>query len=323
MTTLEDAARELTNSRYLNLVAFAILYYDYGLTISEEVARYWFTGGFTWMAFLFFAVRYLSVFGHLPVIFHVFSSYDGQGPLCVDSNNLFEQRLTHSQVIVGILLIVRTYALYNRNRWVLGVTVGIAISGAVVACWAVLTPHGPPPPTVSDAACNVNLSDLQGIYFAIAWSGMLFFDCLIFGLTVARSIVLSRTARRTLFDIMLRDGAIYFACMAGANLWNIITFIVLQPSLKGVPTIFTNVISTTLISRLMLNIRDPRILQQSRTFTTTTDNSAGPLTRDLPFYSTLYPDVGDMSMPVTPNPESPANLNSYELHPLNDRGDHG
>lgn len=42
--------------------------------------------------------------------------------------------------------------------------------------------------------------------FAIAWSGMLVFDGWIFALTLVRGIILSRRARRTLFDIMLRDG---------------------------------------------------------------------------------------------------------------------
>ncbi|THH31003.1 hypothetical protein EUX98_g3189 [Antrodiella citrinella] len=138
------------------------------------------------------------------------------------------------QALVATLLIVRTYALYNRDRKILGLMKPEYVFGQ----WAVLTPHGPTPPQPIGVGCNVNLSDLQGIF---AWSIMLLFDCLIFGLTLVRAICLSRTVRRTLFDIMLRDGTMYFACMAGANLGNIVTFLVCPPGLKGVPTTFTNV----------------------------------------------------------------------------------
>lgn len=48
---------------------------------------------------------------------------------------LFNPRyLTVLRSATLVLLIVRTYALYNRNRWVLGTTAGYAISGASVAC---------------------------------------------------------------------------------------------------------------------------------------------------------------------------------------------
>lgn len=325
MSTLEDAARDLIISRYLNLVAFAILYYDYGLTLSLEYERYWFNK-FTWTVFLFFLVRYSSIIGHIPVILDVF--IDEAGSLCSVMLLYHQIFAIVIQVFVGVLLIVRTYALYNRNRWVLGVTVGVAISGATVACWAVLIPHGSPPSQPGDEGCNVDLSNLQGLYFAIAWGSLLVFDCLIFALTFVRAITLSQIARRTLFDIMLRDGTLYFACMAGANLGNIVTFILCSPGLKGVPTIFTNVISTTLISRLMLNIRDPKLLSRARSQTTTVSNSAGPLTRtdNLPFYSTLYPIAGDISTPVSGSArriDQTYNSESFELHFLDGRGERG
>ncbi|KAH8101874.1 hypothetical protein BXZ70DRAFT_932266, partial [Cristinia sonorae] len=321
-----DAAQELCLQRYLNLVAFAILYYDYGLTASQEYERYWFTGTFTWTALLFFVMRYISVFGHVPVIAHIF--LDDEGPLC-SAMLLYHQILAMLiQLLVGILLVVRTYALYNRNRWVLFGTLTVGLSGIGVAAWAILFPHGQSTIRTPGSGCDMSLSQVQGTYFAIAWGAMLVFDALIFALTVCRAFVHSRKARGSLFGIMLRDGSIYFGCMAGANLGNIITFIICSPGLKGVPTILTNVLSTTLISRLMLNIRDPKVLERTRSLTTQTStyNAAGHLSQvdNLPFYSTLFRLTGDVSAPLTQFSQhtrrselpTPAVTDYYELRPV-------
>jgi hypothetical protein len=51
---------------------------------------------------------------------------------------------------------------------------------------------------------------------AIAWSTLLIFDCMIFGLTLFKSLTSLRTTGRrteTLFHVLLRDGAIYFGCV--------------------------------------------------------------------------------------------------------------
>jgi len=42
--------------------------------------------------------------------------------------------------------------------------------------------------------------------FAIAWTGMLIFDLLVFGMTLYKSIVLPRSNRGNILDIFLRDG---------------------------------------------------------------------------------------------------------------------
>lgn len=49
----------------------ALLYYDFILTIPQEVERYW-TGRLTWPSFLFFLNRYTAVLGHIPVIAEFF-----------------------------------------------------------------------------------------------------------------------------------------------------------------------------------------------------------------------------------------------------------
>lgn len=46
-----------------------------------------------------------------------------------------------------------------------------------------------------------------------------------------------------------------------SNLANILTFFLGDTRIRGVVTTFTNVISSTMLSRLMLNIRDPKLVR--------------------------------------------------------------
>lgn len=55
-------------------LALAILYYDYFLTIGIEFERYWRLRPFKWNwgIALFFFVRYVGVWGHIPVLISSF-----------------------------------------------------------------------------------------------------------------------------------------------------------------------------------------------------------------------------------------------------------
>ncbi|KAI1790905.1 hypothetical protein LXA43DRAFT_890166 [Ganoderma leucocontextum] len=104
-------------------ISFTILYFDFFLTLPAEVDRYW-TGGRSWASFFFFVNRYMSVICHVPVIYEFF------WPM---PESLYHQLLVAvTQVVVGVLLMLRTYALYNRNRQVIFLlSVICAIGGAV------------------------------------------------------------------------------------------------------------------------------------------------------------------------------------------------
>lgn len=54
-----------------------------------------------------------------------------------------------------------------------------------------------------------------------------------------------------------------------SNLANILTFFLGDARIRGVVTTFTNVISSTMLSRLMLNIRDPKLVRTPLSTTVT------------------------------------------------------
>ncbi|KAI0665124.1 hypothetical protein C8Q70DRAFT_1049293 [Cubamyces menziesii] len=113
--------------------------------------------------------------------------------------------------------------------------------------------------------CDLSLTNTQGIHLSLAWGAMLWFDTTIFLLTLIRALRMRSHLPGGLLHIMFRDGTIYYGIMVASNVSNIITFMVTRSGspLKGTNTTLTNVLSTTLTSRLILNLRSPD-LQRSR-----------------------------------------------------------
>jgi len=267
MTTAEDALGQLNIDLYLQVIALSILYYDYLLTITSEIERYWIPLArgssprdvFTWTTFLFLVTRYLGIFGHIPVGMEMFwQKHTSFCSVLVTYHQFFSIVV---QILIGVLLILRTYALYSRSKWVLWLTCSLTALAIGIGAYAIVQIHtsAPPDPLPINLGCNDTISTTQGHCIAMAWSGMLLFDIVVFILTLRKAVALGKSGRRTLTDIFFRDGTVYFGCMAIANLSNILTYLLGPPLIKGLTTTLTNVVSLILISHLMLNIRDPKL----------------------------------------------------------------
>ncbi|KAI0772475.1 hypothetical protein BD413DRAFT_474668 [Trametes elegans] len=269
MSAAASAARLLiiAESNHINRVfaaiAFGVLWFDFVLTIPLEVGRYW-TGGLSWASTFYFLNRYMSVLSHIPVVVEFFAIM----PECRKLQVYHQILAAFTQFIVAVLLILRTYALYTRNRKVVYLLGAICAVGGAVSVWAIVSVHNLHLQSFQDFAvytgCDLTLSEKQGYYLAAAWSPILVFDTTVFSLTLVQALRVGRTWSHSLFHVMLRDGTIYFGILVVCYICNILTYIVkgrLQPVYKGVSTTLTNVISTTLITRLMLNIRDPKLVE--------------------------------------------------------------
>ncbi|KAI6011351.1 hypothetical protein EDC04DRAFT_776187 [Pisolithus marmoratus] len=173
------------------------------------------------------------------------------------------------QIIGGIVMIIRVYALYKKSRRVLLFLVSVILAGVGVGFWAVLSPLPvtarlvPTPPL--RIGCNIPITYEEAERLAITWSGQLAFDAIVFVLTSWRTLHGRKPGNRTLLDTFIRDGVLYFGLMTGANAANITAFLVCNTSAtKPLVSEFTNLISSTMVSRLMLNLRDPKNLMFSQ-----------------------------------------------------------
>jgi len=245
-------------NRYCALVSFTILYLDYCSTLPGEVERFWERFTWSWASALFLVNRYLSILGAIPVLLEYFG--DISEARCRRLQYFHQYYAFLAQATVGALLVIRTYALYGKDKRILALMLGTCILVGAVSIWSIITDKSASTTVITShvPGCDLSLSDQQGRRLAFAWSLMLVIDTLIFILTVVKTARVNGVLKSSnLFNLMLRDGAFYYGIMMMTNIANIVTLVVVAPTAKGLWTTPTNVISSVLISRLMLRMRKP------------------------------------------------------------------
>ncbi|KAJ3544061.1 hypothetical protein NM688_g5783 [Phlebia brevispora] len=239
-----------------------------------------------------------------------------------------------SQICIATMLGLQTAALYNCRKWVEGLLLTIFFGAIVVACWSLtIWFDDDMPPEPGFPGCNIALSRFQGIGFAIAWSSMLFFAVIVFILTLVKAIILQNIfpAHMTLFSMILRDGAMYFGVIAGSCVCSIVlclgnrvgaislfSKVTRLIALEACPPQFdgdaneyvgfvhftakhqtieysTCSLATVLICRLMLNLRDPKLMRHPH-------HLVDPTSRGIPLPTTMETPVPMTS--VLPVPDS-------------------
>ncbi|KAJ7848664.1 hypothetical protein B0H14DRAFT_893970 [Mycena olivaceomarginata] len=255
---------ELNVNVYFAIISLTILLYDYGLTVRDEIRGYWGTRT-TWPSVLFYINRYGSMVGNsVPIIMGNFWTTRNFDPhkvqTCRKVQTYHQYFSILAQIFVAGLLIMRTYALYERSRRVLILTTGIAVAAVAVGAY-ILTSAKSSSVDFSgvyvDVGCASGLDEIESRRIGFGWIGMLVFDIAIFSLTAWKALAHSREERGRggLFTILIRDGSIFFFVIVASNGGNILSFFYAGPYTRGVATTFTNVISSVMVSRLMLNLR--------------------------------------------------------------------
>ncbi|EPS96482.1 hypothetical protein FOMPIDRAFT_47930, partial [Fomitopsis schrenkii] len=201
---------------YLHLVGMTIFYYDYALTFGDEYTRIWKQRA-TRSNYLFFLNRYLTFFGDVAVNVGNFYSFKTTHVSMLCSQYAFYRQalLIFAQVVVCIILYLRTSALYSHSRPVSCLILGVGLSLAGLAIYAVVGQHS----TISlSGGCHTASSrityvsrllymSLSGL--AVAWESLFVFDCMIFSLTMYKTWKhrqMLRNDRLNLVTMMSRDG---------------------------------------------------------------------------------------------------------------------
>ncbi|KAJ7466794.1 hypothetical protein B0H11DRAFT_2047689 [Mycena galericulata] len=246
-----DVQTEVNLAYYLNASAFTLLFYDYFLTFEWEISRYW-GSKITWPTVLFFLNRYGTLLGNIPPVIQTFWTTPSTPQKSASYHQYF---LIGTQAVVAALLILRTYALYERDNRVLAFMLVICGGAGGVCIWRSLVDGKSALQANNlglDVGCTYAITAPQSFGLIIAWVALVLFDCTIFFLTLYMALSRRSTGAR-LLTVLLRDGTPDFV-MVISNASNILTF---ADYTRGVATTFANTISSIMISRLMLNLRDP------------------------------------------------------------------
>ncbi|KAJ7254543.1 hypothetical protein C8J57DRAFT_1722098 [Mycena rebaudengoi] len=297
---------QLNANYYFNSASFTILFYEYFLTLDREVSRFWGTAfTFTWANMLFFANRYGTLicreYSRRRPIFldHPQHAWENCGDVrCLHLELYHQYFVIVTQILVAAMLILRTYALYEHNKRLLAVMLIITSVVIIVGLWAVIAGKGVDTSNNLPLyiGCNYPVGQPQGISQASAWAGVAVFDCMIFFLTLNKVFHRHRDGMG-LITVLLRDGSVYFGVMVISEVSNILTLVLGSPYTRGFATTFTSIISSIMISRLMLNLRDPALAHQSGRHSRGTTTRMG--THDIRFVAP--PDVPQLDTDASTN----------------------
>ncbi|KAL5505052.1 hypothetical protein ACEPAH_7715 [Sanghuangporus vaninii] len=256
VAALATTARHLTAAKMFSLACCVMLYFDILITFGDEVEKIW-KQRFTFATVLWFMNRYLSPLGYVVIIasFHM----DWPKSVC-DRYVLYPEILkVFTAAAIGVIFILRLYSIYGGSMVVLVTFSVLLVAELVVKIWAFTdgTSVNLPPGLVG---CILTGRGDSNDRFVFTWVAELAFDSIVFIATLSRTFIIYRRHRQgaaiPLIKIMMRDGIIYFLVIFVANVVTMVLFITLPPDLKAVNASFSTLITSLMVSRLILNLRN-------------------------------------------------------------------
>ncbi|KAH9963064.1 hypothetical protein BJV74DRAFT_799741 [Russula compacta] len=214
-----NAAEYVWINSLLSISAAAILYYEYLLTLPREIQFLWPPHNkLGWFTFACLLNRYLPVLGHIPILASYFMIMNGDSTAPeFDQLQFCEGLHVYDEWFV---MLMQTHAV--SALLFLGAA---SVVTATSALFASRRAGGETIPVLSNfAGCSQFTPSVGGKFAAIAWTGVLLSDCVIFSLTLYKAFTMGSGIK--LLNVIVRDGTMYFS------------------------------LSNTLVSRLVLNLRE-------------------------------------------------------------------
>ncbi|KAI0267290.1 hypothetical protein BC834DRAFT_1040623 [Gloeopeniophorella convolvens] len=264
--TLENL-KQIQIGKYFFLGAITMLLYDHLLTLPDEVQTVW-KKKKTFALYLFILVRYYAPLAVSVVAFGYFST------------EMTRARCTHWMLFLplgitvpltlfpGILMLIRVYALYNRNKIILYGLATTLLAQTIAGIWQYTVSGATPAPDPLDNFeyhfCIYlppkKIGHLSTMY--VFWE--LGYDTLIFLLTISRTFYMywrhqgvtrSGGARHGLVGNLVRDGAFYFGCIFSMNLMWVLMIMHAPTGLRAIASIPSSCVTTVMVCRITLNLR--------------------------------------------------------------------
>uniref|UniRef100_A0A0W0FSN8 DUF6533 domain-containing protein n=1 Tax=Moniliophthora roreri TaxID=221103 RepID=A0A0W0FSN8_MONRR len=182
-------------------------------------------------------------------------------PFIVKSYSSYPRVQFAARLFLDLLLALRVYAIYSADRRIAWLFIAAMLIMGGLTGFSLIGQdkiHYP-----MQRGCHIGTSHQTSLRISAPWTALFVYDAIIFGLTASHTYQFWREAQsnqlpvrqcRRLFSLLFRDGTIYFALIALANLVNILTFHFCGPFMSGGLASFASCISATMLCRLILNL---------------------------------------------------------------------
>lgn len=279
--------KQIQIGKYCFLGAYTMLLYDHLLTLPEEIHTVW-KKKKTFPLYLFIVVRYYALFAISVVAFGYFSAAMTRSR-CGHWMSFLPLGVTMPLTIFpGMLMLIRVYALYNRNKIILYVLSTSLLLQTVAGLWQYTVRGGKPAPLPLDNYeyhfCIYlppkRIGHLSTMY--VSWE--LGYDTLVFFLTVVRTvymhwrhqgIISASEGKPGLISNLVRDGAFYFGCIFSMHLMWVIMILHAPTGLRAIASIPSACVNTVMVCRITLNLRTT--VYGPTTFERTNNSNSFPL----------------------------------------------
>ncbi|KAH9171098.1 hypothetical protein EDB89DRAFT_1974175, partial [Lactarius sanguifluus] len=263
LPALLENLRQILVAKYFFLGAYTILLYDHMVTIPEEIQTVW-KKKKTFPLYVFILVRYYALLSVSVVAFGYFSTFMTRSR-CARWMLFLPLGITMPLTILpGILMLIRVYALYNRNRLILyGLSASLVLQ-TVAGLWQYTVSGGTPAPDPLDNYeyhfCIYlppkRIGHLSTMY--IFWE--LGYDSVVFLLTIARTFYMhwrhqGMIRSGGLVSNLVQDGAFYFGCIFSVNLMWAVMILHAPTGLRAIAGIPSSCVNTLMVCRITLNLR--------------------------------------------------------------------
>ncbi|KAN0111746.1 hypothetical protein V8E52_008126 [Russula decolorans] len=260
--------KQIQIGKYFFLGAYTMLLYDHLLTLPEEVHTVW-KKKKTFPLYLFILVRYYALFAISVVAFGYFSTTMTRSR-CGHWMLFLPLGVTMPLTIFpGILMLIRVYALYNRNKIILYSLSTSLLLQAVAGLWQYTVRGGKPAPLPLD-----NYEYHFCIYYPPKRIGHLSTMYVSWELG-HQGITNASGGKPGLISNLVRDGAFYFGCIFSMHLMWVIMILHAPTGLRAIASIPSACVNTVMVCRITLNLRTT--VYGPTTFERTNNSNSFPL----------------------------------------------
>jgi len=261
-----DAGHDLLSLKYYSFATSALLFYDYLLTLGDEIEFGW-RGRKTWVFALFLANRYL------PIAYSIWSLVLHYGPIfsqriCDKTAFLSVLAFVVVTVIAEIVLTLRIYAVTRKNRVIAACFGVITASQFALGVRAIIVTATPGAQKVIPIPLNPynvcvfirhRRAEIGFTAISIAYDLLAF---LLIAYLALRSNVYE-LQMPSLLKTIVQDATHYFLVIFTSHIVLELTLVFGRPEIQLLPAVGSVVYIPVMITRLMLSLKKATITHES------------------------------------------------------------
>lgn len=239
--------------RIITLVGFVVLLYDYLLTLTDEVNLIW-NAKKGVVSTIFLLNRYCIPVVLALDIYESFGNAAASILFCKVWTIVQSYVTIFSYISIHAIVAWRLYAILRGKAWVawtlwIAGFLNFAISAGITTASLI--------PTIANLrpfhhACVVSAPR----YIWAIWLPSVFFETLLFGLTIVAMIYQGQRHSLTSLSLLLyRDGMLYFVAVTFCSLFSLMVWALAGPDLLGLARYFTLAMVNVAGARLVLNLK--------------------------------------------------------------------